>query len=119
MEWCSQIYFKMDATQKTSSFKIRGVLNNLLALKKVIKYLIKLFAYSTGNHASCYGLYAKFIWNSCKSIFTTKCFLLSKRIAKYYGAEVMEVKPVPEARIFPKDGRTDFIIPILLTMTKQ
>ena len=30
----SKIYFKMDAVQKTGSFKIRGVLNHLLVLRE-------------------------------------------------------------------------------------
>ena len=68
----SQIYFKMDATQKTGSFKIRGVLNHLLALKESNKIPDKIVAYSTGNHALAMAY-------TCKSIFTKICFSYQKK----------------------------------------
>ena len=47
----SNVYFKMDAMQKTGSFKLRGVLNHLLAMKENGNIPSKIVAYSTGNHA--------------------------------------------------------------------
>lgn len=105
----SQIYFKMDATQKTGSFKIRGVLNHLLALKEKNKIPNKIVAYSTGNHALAMAYTAKLFGIHTRVYLPQNVSPIKKRIAKYYGAEVMEVKTRSEAEdLSKKDGVNSF-----------
>jgi len=105
----SQIYFKMDATQKTGSFKIRGVLNHMLALKENNKIPDKIVAYSTGNHALAMAYTAKLFGIHARVYLPQNVSPIKKRIAKYYGAEVMEVKTRSEAEdLSKKDGDNGF-----------
>ena len=72
----SQVYFKMDATHKTGSFKIRGVLNHLLALKESNKMPGKIVAYSTGNHALAMAYTAKLAFLLLSILLIFLLFLL-------------------------------------------
>jgi threonine dehydratase len=87
----SQIYFKMDAVQKTGAFKIRGVMNHLLALKEQNKLPKAIVAYSTGNHALAMSYAAKLFGIKARVYLPRNVSPIKKRIADYYGAEVMEV----------------------------
>jgi threonine dehydratase len=88
----SQVYFKMDAVQKTGAFKIRGVLNHLLALKEKNKLPKSIVAYSTGNHALAMSYAAKLFGIRARVYLPKNVSPIKKRIADYYGAEVMEVE---------------------------
>jgi threonine dehydratase len=105
----SDIYFKMDVMQKTGSFKLRGVLNHLLALKENGKIPEKIVAYSTGNHALAMSYSAKFFGIHARVYLPKNVSPIKKRIAKYYGAEVIEVKTRAEAEtLSQKDGKNGF-----------
>jgi threonine dehydratase len=105
----SDVYFKMDAMQKTGSFKLRGVLNHLLALKENGKIPNKIVAYSTGNHALAMSHAAKLFEIHARVYLPENVSPIKKRIAKYYGAEVIEVKTRAEAEeLSQKDGKNGF-----------
>jgi len=93
----SKIYFKMDAVQKTGAFKIRGVLNHLLVLKEKGKMPKKIVAYSTGNHALAMSYAAKLFGIEARVYLPENVSPIKKRIAKYYGANVVEVATRQEA----------------------
>ena len=105
----SDVYFKMDAMQKTGSFKLRGVLNHLLALGEDGKIPNKIVAYSTGNHALAMSHAAKLFGIHARVYLPQNVSPIKKRIAKYYGAEVMEVKTRAEAEeLSQRDGKNGF-----------
>ncbi len=92
------IYFKMDAMQKTGAFKIRGVLNHLLELQEVHQEMPKqIVAYSTGNHALAMSYAAKLFNIKARVYLPRNVSYIKKNIAKYYGAEVIEVATRQEA----------------------
>lgn len=87
----TKIYFKMDAMQKTGSFKLRGVLNHLINLKNQNTLPKKLVAYSTGNHALAMSYAAKIFNIHARVYLPQNVSPIKKRIASYYGSEVIEV----------------------------
>jgi threonine dehydratase len=105
----SKIYFKMDAVQKTGAFKIRGVLNHLLALKEQDKMPEKIVAYSTGNHALAMSYAAKLFNIESRVYLPKNVSPIKKHIAKYYGAEVISVATRQQAEDAAKiDSRNGF-----------
>ncbi len=105
----SKIYFKMDAVQKTGAFKIRGVLNHLLVLKEKGKMPKKIVAYSTGNHALAMSYAAKLFGIEARVYLPENVSPIKKRIAKYYGANVVEVATRQEAEdAAAADGQNGF-----------
>ncbi len=105
----SKIYFKMDAVQKTGAFKIRGVLNHLLVLKEKGKMPRKIVAYSTGNHALAMSYAAKLFGIKARVYLPQNVSPIKKRIAQYYGAQVVEVATRQQAEdAAAEDGKQDF-----------
>ncbi len=105
----SNIYFKMDAVQKTGSFKIRGVLNHLLFLKENNQMPKKIVAYSTGNHALAMACSAKMFGIDARVYLPQNVSPIKKRIAKHYGAEVIEVETRNQAEeLSKKDSKKGF-----------
>jgi threonine dehydratase len=95
--------------RKTGSFKLRGVLNHLLALKENGKLPDKIVAYSTGNHALAMAHAAKIFGIHARVYLPQNVSPIKKRTAKYYGAEVMEVETRAQAEAgAKKDGENDF-----------
>ncbi|NRB10753.1 MAG: serine/threonine dehydratase [Rickettsiaceae bacterium] len=88
----SNIYFKIDALQKTGSFKIRGVFNHLLKLKEQSKLPKEIVTYSTGNHGLAIAYAAKFFNIHAKVYLPKNVASIKRQIAKFYGAEVIYVK---------------------------
>lgn len=93
----NRIYFKVDAMQKTGAFKIRGVLNQLLSLKEKSKMPKKIVAYSTGNHGLAMAYAAKLFNIQARIYLPKNVATIKKKIAKFYGAEVIEVATRAEA----------------------
>lgn len=93
----NKVLFKIDAMQKTGAFKIRGVLNNLLSLKEKGKLPQKIVAFSTGNHALALGFVSKIFDIKVRVYLPRYVSPIKKRIAKSYGAEVIEVETRQEA----------------------
>jgi len=98
----NQVYFKMDALQKTGAFKIRGVLNNLLLLQEQNNLPTKIVSYSTGNHGLAMS-YAGKLFNIQVRVYLPKNVShVKKHIARYYGAEVVETDTRDEAENLAK-----------------
>ena len=93
----NKILFKIDAMQKTGAFKIRGVLNHLLSIKERDKLPEKIVAYSTGNHGLALGFVSKLFGIKARVYLPRYISPVKKRIAKSYGAEVIEVETRQEA----------------------
>lgn len=93
----SNIYFKMDALQKTGSFKLRGVLNTLLTLKESGQMPKKIVSYSTGNHALAIAHAAKLFGIYARVYLPANVSPVKKHIAKHYEIEVIEVKTRSQA----------------------
>ncbi len=93
----ADIYFKAESLQKTGAFKVRGVLNHLLALEEQGKMPEQIVAYSTGNHGM--GL----AWVTRKLGIKTRIYLpkntspIKQKAAEYYGAEVIYTETRQEA----------------------
>ncbi len=105
----SKIYFKTDAVQKTGAFKIRGVLNHLLTLKERGNMPQKIVAYSTGNHALAMSYVAKMFGIHARVYLPKNVSAVKKRIAEYYGAEVVEVDSRQQAEEATKsDSKESF-----------
>jgi len=69
----------------------------------------KIVAYSTGNHALAMAYTAKLFGIHARVYLPQNVSPIKKRIAKYYGAEVMEVKTRLEAEnLSKKDGDNGF-----------
>jgi threonine dehydratase len=103
------IYFKADSLQKTGAFKVRGVLNHLLALKEKGALPKQVVGYSTGNHGI--GL----AWAAGKLGIKARIYLpentspVKQRAAAYYGAEVIYTATRSEAEAKTKyDGNNGF-----------
>ncbi|MFK7974209.1 MAG: serine/threonine dehydratase [Rickettsiaceae bacterium] len=93
----NKIYFKMEALQKTGSFKIRGVLNHLLALKERGELPQKIVAYSTGNHGLAMAYAAKLFKIKARIYLPQNISPIKMNIAKFYGADVISVKTRQQA----------------------
>jgi threonine dehydratase len=92
-----QFYFKIDALQVTGAFKIRAVLNHLLALKEQGQLPVQISAYSTGNHGIALAYACHLLGARCLIYLPEKTALLKVQIAKMYGAEVVCTKTRQEA----------------------
>lgn len=105
----NQVIFKVDATQKTGAFKVRGVLNHLLYLKEQGNLPEKVVAYSTGNHGLALA-YASKVFNIKTRVYLPNNVSPVKvRIAKAYGAEVIEVPTRAQAEAMAyEDGKNGF-----------
>ncbi len=104
-----EIYFKMEALQKTGAFKIRGVLNHLLALEEKNSLPERVVAYSTGNHAIAVAWVAKMLGIKARIYLPEYSSSVKQQIALGYGAEVI----VTNSRIEAEeksfyDGETNF-----------
>lgn len=105
----NNIYFKMDALQKTGAFKVRGVLNHLLKLKEENRMPDKIVAYSTGNHALAMAYVSKIFGINARVYLPRNVSPIKKRIAKSYGAEIIEVLTREEAeKLSELDGDKGF-----------
>jgi threonine dehydratase len=97
----SEVYFKMDAVQKTGAFKIRGVLNHLLEFKEKNGYFpSKIVAYSTGNHGLAMSYAAKIFGIQARIYLPKYVSSIKKHITRYYGAEVIETDNRRDAEFF-------------------
>ena len=103
------VYFKIDAMQKTGSFKLRGVLNHLLSLKEIAQLPKKIVSYSTGNHALAMAYAAKLFGIHARVYLPANVASIKKHVAKYYEAEVIEVETRVQAEeLADQDGKHDF-----------
>lgn len=104
-----QVYFKMDNLQKTGAFKIRGVLNHLLSLKEKNNLPKSIVAYSTGNHGVAISYAAQLFKIKARVYLPKNVSCIKKNLAKYYGAEIIEVQTREKAEKLARyDGNNNF-----------
>jgi threonine dehydratase len=96
------IYFKVDALQKTGAFKVRGALNHLLVLKEQNALPDKVVAYSTGNHGIGLAWSARILGIHARIYLPQRTAVVKQQAAKYYGAEVVYTETRQEAEQLAK-----------------
>lgn len=103
------IYFKVDALQKTGAFKVRGSINHLLSLKEQNILPKKVVAYSTGNHGIGLAWSARMLGIHARIYLPERTAIVKQQAAKYYGAEVIYTQTRQEAELLAKsDGESGF-----------
>jgi threonine dehydratase len=93
----SNIYFKIDALQKTGAYKVRGVLNHMLELKKINKLPKKIVCYSTGNHGIGVSWVAQQLGIIARIYLPKNTAQVKYNAIKFYGSEVIETETRIEA----------------------
>ena len=97
-------FFKVEAMQKTGSFKFRGALNaikNHLEVDQSEELLV--VTHSSGNHAQALALASKLASNETKMVAATIVMpnsapLVKKNAVKDFGAKIVMVENTNEAR---------------------
>jgi len=84
-----EIYFKVESLQKSGAFKVRGVLNHLLALKERGELPERIVAYSTGNHGLGLAWVANLLKVKARIYLPKYTSVLKQKFATIYGAEVI------------------------------
>jgi threonine dehydratase len=94
----ADIYFKLEAFQKTGSFKIRGVLNAILSYQERHKKLPdKIVAVSSGNHAQAIAYACNELGIKALIYMAQNTSSLKINATRSYGAEVIVTKRRDEA----------------------
>jgi threonine dehydratase len=93
------IYFKLDALQKTGSYKVRGVINHLLTLKELNQLPKKIVCYSSGNHGIGVSWVAKQLGLEARIYLTKNTAQVKYNAIKFYEAEIVETESRIEAEI--------------------
>lgn len=82
----NKVYLKLDSEQITGAFKIRAVLNHLLALKEQGRLPNKIVGYSTGNHALAMGY--------CAQLFNLEARIYVPNYVSAFKAQLIREYPV-------------------------
>jgi threonine dehydratase len=98
-----QFYFKVEAFQKTGAFKVRAVLNHLLALKEQNQIPNKVVGYSTGNHGIGLAYVCKLLGINCRIYLPKSTSYLKAQITRMYDAEVIYTETRLEAEVQAKN----------------
>ena len=85
----ADMYFKADALQKTGAFKVRGVLNNLLALKEQGCLPKKIVGYSTGNHGIGLAWAAQKLGIKARVYLPKNTAKVKQKMIELFGASVV------------------------------
>ena len=94
----AEIYFKLEAFQKTGSFKIRGVLNAILSYQERHKKLPdKIVAVSSGNHAQAIAYACDTMGIEALIYMAENTSSLKVKATRAYGAKVIVTKRRDEA----------------------
>lgn len=110
----TELYLKLELFQRTGTFKVRGAVNNALALS-ADQLTLGITAMSSGNHAIAAAYAARCVNTSAKVVMQASANPARVEIARALGAEILiaENGPVGFAmveEIVEKEGRT-FIHP--------
>ena len=92
-----QIYFKVEALQKTGAFKIRGALNTLLKLKENNNLPKEVVAFSSGNHSQAVAFAGKILNLKTTIILPEFASKIKQQATKFYGANVITATTRKEA----------------------
>src|SRR5665647_1300133 len=85
-----QVYCKMECTQITGSFKLRGATNGMLCLSREEREK-GVICTSSGNHAQAVAYTAKLLGVDAKVVMPTNCNPLKLANVKKYGGSVVQV----------------------------
>jgi threonine dehydratase len=96
------IYFKIDALQKTGAYKVRGVLNHILNLKAKNQLPKKIVCYSTGNHGIGVSWVAQQLNLEARVYLPKYTARVKYNAIKFYGSEVIETESRIDAEIMSK-----------------
>jgi threonine dehydratase len=96
------IYFKIDALQKTGAYKVRGVLNHLLILKEENNLPKKIVCYSTGNHGIGVSWVSQRLGIKARVYLPKNTAEVKYNAIKFYGAEVIETESRNDAEILSR-----------------
>jgi len=84
-----KIFFKMENWQKTGSFKVRGALNSMLALKDREKEKGVITA-SAGNHALGVAYAAELLGIKARVVLPVNASMAKVRKLRYYGCQIIQ-----------------------------
>lgn len=82
-------YFKMDCLQKTGAFKVRAVLNHLVALQNKGHLPNEIVTYSTGNHAIAVGYICNLLGIRCKIYLSRLTSKTKIEMIKEHNSEIV------------------------------
>lgn len=82
-------YFKMDNLQKTGAFKVRAVLNHLVALQNKGHLPKEIVTYSTGNHAIAVGYTCNLLGIRCKIYLSRLTSEIKIQMIKEHNPEIV------------------------------
>lgn len=103
-----KVYAKLDCTQITGSFKIRGAMNCMQMLSKE-ELARGVVCPSSGNHAQAVAYTAKMLGCSAKIVMPTTCNPVKLANVRSYGAEAVLVdimdREIETQRIVEEEGR--------------
>lgn len=88
----NRVFLKLDSMQITGAFKIRGVLNFLLAAQENEQLPERIVAYSTGNHALAMAYISQIFAIHARIYLPSYISSRKKEMLKAYGAEIIEVE---------------------------
>lgn len=86
----AEIWVKVETTTPIASFKLRGALNSLLALREQGKAPAVATTASTGNHGQGVARAAQLLGIPCSIFVPTGCNEVKKAAMQRFGAEVFE-----------------------------
>lgn len=92
-----EIIFKAEGFQRIGAFKIRGVMNVLLALKEQNQLPEEIVAFSSGNHAQAVALAAQMLEIKATVIMPEFVSKVKLQATRSYGANVIVTKTRQEA----------------------
>ncbi|NRA73339.1 MAG: pyridoxal-phosphate dependent enzyme [Rickettsiales bacterium] len=93
------VFFKLENLQKTGSFKIRGVINALVNLKKNNALPNKIVSYGSGNHGIALAWASKaFGIKEIKLYLPHSVAKIKRNLAHKYGAKIIQTKTISEAK---------------------
>ncbi|KAL7575003.1 hypothetical protein ACA910_010820 [Epithemia clementina (nom. ined.)] len=100
-----KIFFKVEALQRTGSFKFRGALNAILALREEREVnrqdkdeLLEVVTHSSGNHAQALALAARMSSAKATIVMPFNTPMVKKNAVQDFGAQIVMVDNTNEAR---------------------
>ncbi|XP_060064724.1 probable serine racemase isoform X2 [Ylistrum balloti] len=91
-------FFKAENLQKTGSFKARGALNAVMALKERNPTVAGVVTHSTGNHGQALAWAASTVGLKCAVVVPRDTPQVKKDAITNYGAELVLCEPTPQSR---------------------
>ncbi|XP_064602726.1 serine racemase-like [Liolophura sinensis] len=94
-----KVYFKAECLQKTGSFKARGALNAILALKDTGNSSAGVVTHSSGNHGQAVAWASRLAGLPCSVIVPQDTTAVKQDAIKGYGANLILCESSPTSRV--------------------